>query len=339
MVRAKLSPEKYGLRVRTHPDGMMVTAMNKMCHAEKLELSWAGVLVQMTELPKIPARIEANARATEKFLSGFARLPEKKGPLASCVWKNVPANLVAAYMDRIEFPSENVRASGKQLATFIRKQEEQDELLDWTVVLLSNSQVSEAQQRDFAGQKIGFVKRTPESQTQNSYALRKSNILSPLDESIDLADMSLGDELVAQLAAKSTLAVDAQFLSDQSGKNLRDVAVSLTQKRIKEKPELWKGSEDTKVANGRIVRELRPKCNGLLLIYPLAAPSEVPATKVDGKETKPAEPTGLNPADFQNLPIVGLALSFPTSDTAACVEYQVNKVWDMTVQEDAEYDD
>lgn len=339
MVRAKLSPEKYGLRVRTHPDGMMVTAMNKMCHTEKLELSWAGVLVQMTELPKIPARIEANAMATAKFLSALAEPTEKKGPLAACVWNNVPANLVAGYMEKMEYPAQSVRASGKQLATFIRKQEEQGELLDWTVVLLSNSQAPEHQQRDFANQRIGLVKRTPEGQTENSYALRKANILSPLDESIDLAGMRLDDTLTAQLANKPTLVVDAQFLADQSGKDLREVAVGLTQKRIRENPELWRGSEDTKVANGRIVRELRPKSNGLILIYPLATPSEIPATKVDGKETKIAEPTGLNPADFKNLPIIGLALSFPTSDTAACVEYQVNKVWDMTVQEDAEYDD
>ena len=338
MVRAKLSPEKYGLRVRTHPDGMMVTAMNKMCHAEKLELSWAGVLVQTTELPKLPTKIEANATATGKFLTALAQPAEKKA-LASCIWNNVPANLVAGYLERMDFPAENVRASGRQLATFIRKQEEQGELLNWTVVLLSNSLAPEAQQRNFANQQIGLVKRTPESQTGISYALRKANILSPLDESIDLSSMSLDGALVAQLASKSTLAVDAQFLSDQSGKNLREVAVSLTQKRIKEKPELWRGKEDTKVANGRIVRELRPKSNGLLLIYPLLPPSEVPATKVDGVETKPAESTGLKADDPHSTPIIGLALSFPTSDTAACVEYQVNKVWDVTVQEDAEYDD
>ena len=56
MVAAGLTPEQYGLRVRTHPGGMTVTALNKMCHSKSLELSWAGVLVQtMQHRGRVPA--------------------------------------------------------------------------------------------------------------------------------------------------------------------------------------------------------------------------------------------------------------------------------------------
>src|SRR5436190_3830158 len=68
MVAAGLTPEKYGLRVRTHPGGMIVTALNKMSHSQKQELSWAGVLVQTTQLPKDDARLNANLNATEALL-------------------------------------------------------------------------------------------------------------------------------------------------------------------------------------------------------------------------------------------------------------------------------
>jgi hypothetical protein len=68
MVAAGLTPEKYGLRVRTHPDGMIVTALNKMAHSEKHELSWAGVLVQTTQLPKDENRRAKNIEATRTLL-------------------------------------------------------------------------------------------------------------------------------------------------------------------------------------------------------------------------------------------------------------------------------
>ena len=136
-----------------------------------------------------------------------------------------------------------------------------------------------------------------------------------------------------ELASKQELIDDRQFLLDHLGENLQEVALALTRQRIKENPTVWKGKETTKVANGRIVRELRSKTRGLLLIYPLSPPPVVPAAKGD---SGPGEPTGLA---VTGTPIIGLALSFPTSDTATSVEYQVNKVWDVTVQEDAEYDD
>ena len=74
---------------------------------------------------------------------------------------------------------------------------------------------------------------------------------------------------------------------------------------------------DAVVANGRVVRELRPKSNGLLLIYPLD-PSKVTDVK---------------------LPIIGLALSFPASDTVQGVEYQVNRVWGSALEDDAAFED
>ena len=342
MVQAGLSPEKYGLRVRTHPEGMMVTALNKMCHSETLELSWAGVLVQTTQLPKSPAKIAANAATTEKFLTSLAGGFAREKDLSACVWADVGAPAVADYIEKMDFPAESARASGRQLATFIRKQQERGELTAWTVVLLSNSQAPEGKhRRNFANQRIGLVQRSPESQTATSYALRKSNILSPLDESIDLAGTNLSAALAGSLALKPELAKDGQFLSDQAilGKSLRDVAVALTRQRVQENPESWRSRKDTDVPNGRIVRELRPKSLGLLLIYPLLPPHEVPEVMKDGVVSKPAEPTGLASDDPGSPPVIGLALSFPTSDTAACVEYQVNKVWGATVQEDAEYDD
>jgi Z1 domain len=332
MVQAGLTPERYGLRVRTHPDGMIVTALNKMCHTQRLELSWAGVLVQTTQLPKAAETIAANLAATKKFLGGMTSPPTGEN-LEPRIWKDVGAERVAAFVRGLQFPGESARASGAQLAAFIQKQSTQGELTQWTVVLVSNTQATEDTRRDLAGQRVGLPKRTPESQTTYSWALRKANILSPTDESLDLEDIEFTSALLAELSAKPALARDSDFLAGHVGKNLRDLAVLLTRERVKHNPERWRNKEDTEVPNGRVVRELRPKSRGLLLIYPLRPPPEVGENKKAGRAR---EDTGLDP---NGPPIIGLALSFPTSETAARVEYRVNKVWEAIAEDDAYEDD
>jgi hypothetical protein len=89
MVAAGLTPEKYGLRVRTHPEGMVVTALNKMAHGRTLELSWAGVLAQTAQLPKDAPRIQANLEATERLI---ARLPEPEGGIRDGAGSGCPRN-------------------------------------------------------------------------------------------------------------------------------------------------------------------------------------------------------------------------------------------------------
>jgi hypothetical protein len=98
MVKSGLTPEKYGLRVRTHPDGMIVTALNKMCHSEKLELSWAGVLVQTAHLPKQAELIQDNLKTTADFLSNLT-LPEGDS-IDHRILRAVPAASVARYVAR-----------------------------------------------------------------------------------------------------------------------------------------------------------------------------------------------------------------------------------------------
>ncbi len=331
MVQAGFTPANYGLRVRTHPDGMIITALNKMPHTQKLELSWAGVLVQTTQLSKAAEDVSGNLVETATFLAGLSGV-EGSG-LAPRIWRGVGALRVARYVAKLKYPAESARASGSQLSSFIEKQEAQGELKEWTVVLVSNRQADEKARRDIAGHRIGLVRRTPESQTASSWALRKANILSPEDESLDLRGTKLTAELAAELAVKPALRMDAQFLLRNVDNDLHQVAVLLTRKRIEEDPQRWRGKADTERPNGRIVRELRPKSHGLLLIYPLRQPDVVPMDKELGR---PEEKTGLDP---NSTPAIGLALSFPTSETAVRVEYRVGKVWLAQMQDDEAYGD
>jgi hypothetical protein len=316
MVSAHLTPKDYGLRVRTHPEGMIVTALNKMCYGQTLELSWAGVLVQSTALPSDQERITSNRDLTESLLRPLGEPIRKRGDLTSCLWFGAAAADVANYLEGLRLPWESARASGAQLATFIRKQslKNEPELTTWTVALISNSTAATTARTSIAGHEIGLIERTPESRDGDSFSLKKANIQSPGDQSLDLSFISLTGHLLEQIAPKLTEPADAGVAADGTCKTLFDFALAITRRRITRGELRGKGEGD--LPNGRVVREVRPKSHGLLLIYPLLSPSP----------------------DTSRLPVIGVAVSFPTSNTVEQVAYRVNRVW-AADEDDADYED
>ncbi len=333
MAKAGLTPENYGLRVRTHPDGMIITALNKMGWNKRVELSCAGTLVQTAHLPK-DARIVQNAVRTETFLCS---LPVNPAALAdrAMIWREISPEAVADYLAGMAYPVHSMRMEGTDLAAFIRKQNQQGELVRWTVVLLSNSQTKADERRDFAGHRIGFFQRNPAFQTATDYALKKANILSPRDESLDLADFRLTPALADTLIAKPRLTDgERAWLLDQATaktpRTLEKIALALAGNRTAAESVASIEAPELDVAPGFIVRELRPKTHGLLLIYPLVQPDKIPERKKNNVVVAPEEEIDLDPA---GPPVIGLALSFPSSESAKCVEYQVNKRWNPNLVE------
>jgi hypothetical protein len=334
MVDAGLTPENYGLRVRTHPAGMIVTAVNKMSHGRTLELSWAGVLSQTTQLPKEPDKIKANLEATETLLQAMGA-PATGTGRSTRLWRGVSAEAIATYVEALQFPPAASRASGEQLAAFIRKQAAKNpaELVEWSVALVSVAQARSDRQRTVGGYGVGMVERTPESQTATNFSLKNANILNPADEASDFEDQIFDAEWHAAVAGKQELEADRDWLSNQVGAKATDVALDLTRR--------WQSTDPPKIRrptsgdgprrpNGRVLRVLRRQTNGLMLIYPLVPPTEV-------KEAdRPPEATGI---DASGPPILGIALSFPTSSTNLGVEYRVNRVWGSEISEDDEYED
>jgi hypothetical protein len=250
------------------------------------------------------------------------------------VWHKVLASDVATFVESLKLPPGSARASGEQLAAFIRKQAEKpgSELTRWTVALLSNSSAAAEKRRAIGAYNIGLIERNPEDQTETSYALKKANILNPADEGIDFRDNPFDVGWFNAVAGKPALAEDVEWLKGLLGRSAEDVALALTLRwqdtvppKIRKPP---KGKTDR--PNGRVLRVLRRTTDGLLLIYPLLQPALV--SDSDGL----GEPTGMDPA---GPPVIGVALSFPTSDTAVGIEYRVNRVWGAEVEEDASYED
>jgi len=202
------------------------------------------------------------------------------------------------------------------------------------VALLSNTQALEERRQKVAGFEVGLIERTPEGQTPTSFELKKSNILSPKDEGLDFIGIPFDQAWFDAVGGKCELAADRNWLREQIGRTADAVALELTRRwQEGDSPRIRKPAKgETSRANGRVLRVLRRPDNGLLLIYPVLQPEQV-----ESDEGGKREPTGL---DLNGPPVIGVALSFPTSNTVKGVEYRVTPgYWGADVSEDDRYED
>src|SRR5262249_10063141 len=94
MWRLGLTPQEFGLKVRAHPDALLVTARNKMRRANEIvrEISLDAKLIETSRLRSTPASIRANADSVARWLDGVIRLHGAPEPSiwGSPSWSGLP---------------------------------------------------------------------------------------------------------------------------------------------------------------------------------------------------------------------------------------------------------
>ncbi len=322
MAASGLTPETYGLRVRSHSGGLIVTALNKMLHARTLELSFAGELKQTAHFATDKGVRGQNLETLTAFLKSQGQGWEHKSKhlTLAWLWQVTAAQVCDGFLRNFAIHPQCHTLDVKRVTEFIRRQSEQRELTTWTVALVNNSQVAEADRRPLAGVQIGLTERAGEI-TGGIYSTTKANIQSPSHQAFDLAQLPLDETLLSQLLAKQDRGGQRLFdgeeeklLLNSIGRPLDSVALAISKKRARDA-----GKPEPENPHGRVIRELRPITRGLLLIYALS----------------PLKPDSVAQGE---PPYLGLAISFPTSHTARSISYEANKV---LIQElhDGDYED
>jgi hypothetical protein len=255
------TPRDYGLRVRSHPQ-LLVTSRVKMRSGTIVEISFAGHISETISFYKDIVKINENLKATENLFERITkdgvqieRSPKRKRPNGGkqswergCCWSNVSADRVKQFLKEYSTHSSGHLVDSKFLEAYIDKQNENNDLMSWTVLLLS------ANGRDFdvkfAG-KISLIERAWNTDgavtSVKGGHLSIRRLVSPRDEAIDL--------------------------------NEEDYAMAL-QDTIAEW-EINKGRSQRKTApeapGGVSIRNRRPTSHGVLLIYPLEPPDDDPS--------------------------------------------------------------
>jgi len=325
MKTAGLTPRHYGLRVREHPGGLLITAMNKMSHSETRRLSYAGQLIQTSAFDTSPASVQKNWDTVERFLLKLNRTSPATRTRLAWIWKDVsPATLIDHLLSNYAVAPDAWRFQKPEVIQFLRQQALQEELTNWTVALVNTD--GGIGTKEIAGLETGIAERSPEANTWQTgqippvYRPLNANIQSPAHQALDLANIIMTPDVYEHLIRKRSDVCGSLLFKDDESEilqqcmnrraSLLQAAELITQYR---RPEDSEKPSRSKVS-GDVVRQLRPSTHGLLLIY-LLVPSQ--------KRWPADQPT-----------FAGLAMSFPSSHTARAVEYRVNRVWQETFQDD-----
>jgi hypothetical protein len=240
MFLLKKTPKEFGLKVRTHPGVLKITAANKFRYKKIMFLSYSGELEQTYQFKIDKANFTNNYNATIDLISSLSTpLNEPLNDFnkkQKFVWKGENNfNLITSFLLKYKIGQEVVDTN--KIVDYITAQTKKGNLSNWTVALINNSTAKPEDEFSFAGisDKVGLTYRTNVSNDTNDYEVAKYNITDHRHELIDLSPTEISE------AKKQTE-------EDYKEEGKIDVPEIPSRKRIK-----WQ----------------RNSKNGLLLIYPL----------------------------------------------------------------------
>jgi len=180
------TPDQYALRVRTHPGVLQISASNKIRRAVEVRVSWSGRLVESYELCKNQDIVQRNYNTTLSLFSRLGDTSEIRGN--SYIYRNVSLNLIKQFLHGFETYDSLKSASPSNLLRFLELNERYNELNTWSIGIISKERTNK--RRNINNLDIGLIRRTEDDGKSNDdlYYIRKSHIISPGDEFIDLTD-------------------------------------------------------------------------------------------------------------------------------------------------------
>ena len=283
MASVGATPKDYGLKVRSH-SAMLVTSAVKMRNGTEMRLSFSGDISETIIFKRDTKWLSANFDTVESWLKAQGSCDSAGSKTGGYMWR-VKAPAILDLLSTYKTHEDARRADTELLARYIKAQTSHEELVDWTVRLVSSG-LTDATFESIRGLEIGLIRRAPfpEEQRKDRYTIRR--LVSPSDELKDLTD--------GELASAKILA-EENWIKDKRPSKSKEPPTS---------------------PGGKEIRQSRSKGRGMLLIYPLD-----PEPLINPPGTK------LTPLPGNTPPIIGIAVSFPMSDTATEVTYTVNNVF------------
>ncbi|MDB0066558.1 Z1 domain-containing protein [Gammaproteobacteria bacterium] len=146
MNQYSLTPVDFGLQVREHAGGLLITAKPKMRSAQisSINISFWGQKYQSTWIPNDPKKIVNNKKEVVKLVSNLDNsLYQESSEPNKYIWRNVSSDNVFSFLDNFQEPNRNDNKN-ILLRDFLKEmRNELGELSLWTVQLISNATQSE----------------------------------------------------------------------------------------------------------------------------------------------------------------------------------------------------
>jgi hypothetical protein len=142
MEAANSTPEQFGLKVRSHPDTLMVTARNKMGTGElvRVRVGLANQFVETATLRRDEVTLEANRQAVSRLaerLEGAGCPPASAAPVSSgLLLRGAPVGPVLDFISEFQNHVGSMLTDPGPLRRYIRERAD-DELATWDVLFAS----------------------------------------------------------------------------------------------------------------------------------------------------------------------------------------------------------
>lgn len=227
MANIGATPEEFGLKVRTHPSGLIITGANKMRNGTVMQLSFAGAISETSLFSKDENIICKNLKATENLILDLGEYNRVK---ENYVWKQVLGTKIIDFLGNYQSHPNARLANTRVLIDYIQSRLQQNELVSWTVALISKEKADNRYM--ISDLEVGLTKRTNADSSLLEYRLPKSRLLNPLDEMLDLPS------------------------------SVQEEIITITKKNKK-------SDTKAVTPNGQLIRSKRSHQNGLILLYPL----------------------------------------------------------------------
>lgn len=196
MRRDGFSPKDFGLYVRAHPDALIITALNKMRHAQKMtfKVSFDGV---QRETHVLPSSEEIREKNLQRMTALYSTLRSECGiPVetsANISWRKVPLDIVIEFIADFRFHRE-LQGTKDALLSYAREVSDSYPLWDVGFISLTGSAPSQeylpmADQKRQVGKLLEKVKIP--SEEDGWYVGNKQKVAGTGVESVGLIDSEL----------------------------------------------------------------------------------------------------------------------------------------------------
>ena len=232
-----MTPSQFGLRVRSHPAGLVITAANKMRNGTRMTVSYSA---DISETISFDRDGEVNRKNHGRFSRFIASLgPTDRLPTGNRIWQEVSGEVVADLLADVKVHPGSRKARGDYLAKYIRRQNRLDGLTAWTVALISNRYGPTSTELGDCPVYPLHRQPHPSDSLDHNVVYRIRRLVSPQDEMIDLTEEQKKEALDRTVR---------QHREDRAASRHR--------------------TEPTR-PSGPYIRRVRDPKNGLLLLYPL----------------------------------------------------------------------
>jgi hypothetical protein len=192
MERAKLTPKDFGLRVRSHPTALIVTARNKMRTGRTvpMQIALEGRLASTSIVFGDADSVKQNTCVLETVCRECDKVQTAVPDPLGWLWKNVPASIVKSAVEGFSNHPECLLTYSEPLVQYIELLEAQAQT-PLVVDVLLRSVASNKKDHPVGDRMIAPIYRTVELLTDEKIIFNKRRVGSKGDEKAGLTDSEI----------------------------------------------------------------------------------------------------------------------------------------------------